>query len=55
MFGDRDEPYRMFSRLGSRLEATLDTEGVLPTIVETVAQALKLSLCGHHMAVGSDV
>ena len=42
MYGDRDDPYRVISRLGSRLEATLAPEAVLPTIVETVAQALKL-------------
>jgi signal transduction histidine kinase/DNA-binding CsgD family transcriptional regulator len=42
MYGDRDEPYRVLSRLGQRLEATLAPEAVLPTVVETVAQALKL-------------
>ena len=42
MFGERDDPYRLLSRLGSRLEATLTTAAVLPTIVETIAQALKL-------------
>ena len=42
MFGERDDPYRILLRLGSRLEATLSTDAVLPTIVETVAQALKL-------------
>jgi two-component system NarL family sensor kinase len=42
MYGERDEPYAVLSRLGSRLEATLAPEAVLPTIVETVAQALKL-------------
>jgi len=42
MYGDRDDPYRVISRLGQRLEATLAPEAVLPTIVETVAQALKL-------------
>src|SRR5260370_11309338 len=42
MYGERDEPYRIISRLGQRLEATLSPEAVLPTIVETVAQALKL-------------
>ncbi len=41
-YGQRDEPYRVVSRLGQRLEATLAPEAVLPTIVETVAQALKL-------------
>jgi signal transduction histidine kinase len=42
MFGERDMPYTVISRLGQRLEATLEPEAVLPTIVETVAQALKL-------------
>src|SRR6266516_3725131 len=42
MFGDRNEPYRVLSRLGQRLEETLPAKSVLPTIVETVAHALKL-------------
>jgi signal transduction histidine kinase len=42
MYGERDDPYAVLSRLGSRLEATLAPEAILPTIVETVAQALKL-------------
>jgi signal transduction histidine kinase len=42
LYGQRDEPYAVISRLGSRLEATLAPAAVLPTIVETVAQALKL-------------
>ncbi len=42
MFGERDNPYAVLSRLGRRLEAALAPEAVLPTIVETVAHALKL-------------
>lgn len=42
MYGERDDPYAVLSRLGQRLEAVLAPEAVLPTIVETVAQALKL-------------
>ena len=42
MYGERDTPYRVISRLGQRLEATLAPDEMLPTIVETVAQALKL-------------
>ena len=42
MYGERDDPYAVLSRLGLRLETTLAPEAVLPTIVETVAQALKL-------------
>jgi signal transduction histidine kinase len=42
MYGDRDDPAAVTSRLGRRLEATLAPEAVLPTVVETIAQALKL-------------
>ncbi|MDQ3540934.1 MAG: histidine kinase [Chloroflexota bacterium] len=42
MYGERDDPYAVLSRLGARLEATLAPEAVLPTIVETVREALKL-------------
>jgi len=42
MFGERNEPYRVLSRLGQRLEETLPAESFLPMIVETVAHALKL-------------
>jgi signal transduction histidine kinase len=42
MYGERDDPYEVTSRLGRRLEATLAPEAVLPTIAETIAQALKL-------------
>jgi len=42
LYGERDEPYIVLARLGQRLEATLAPDAVLPTIVETIAQALKL-------------
>ncbi len=42
MYGERDDPYRVISRLGQRLEATLDPRAVLPAVAETVAHALKL-------------
>ena len=42
MYGERDDPYAVISRLGKRLEAALAPETVLPTVVETIAQALKL-------------
>lgn len=42
LYGERDEPYAVLTRLGQRLHATLDPDAVLPTIVETVATALKL-------------
>jgi len=42
LYGQRDEPYRVISRLGQRLEATVAPDAALSVIVETVAQALKL-------------
>ena len=42
IYGERDDPRAVVSRLGRRLEATLAPEAVLPTVVETIAQALKL-------------
>jgi len=42
MYGQRDEPYRVITRLGQRLAATLAPDAVLPAIAETVGQALKL-------------
>jgi signal transduction histidine kinase len=56
MFGERDEPYRVLARLGSRLEATLATDSLLPIIVQTVAQALKLpSVTLTYQHLGEDV
>ncbi len=42
MFGDRDEPYRAITRLGEQLSASLTTDEILPTVVATVASALRL-------------
>jgi signal transduction histidine kinase len=42
MYGERDEPYRVLSRLGERLETVLTPEQVLPTIVDSVRDALRL-------------
>ena len=42
MYGERDDPYAAVSRLGRRLEATLAPEAVLPVIVETLREALKI-------------
>jgi signal transduction histidine kinase len=42
MYGERDDPVALLSHLGQRLEATMTTDAVIPTIVETVAEALRL-------------
>lgn len=42
MYGQRDDPYGVLAELGQRLEASFSPSDVLPTIVETVATALRL-------------
>ena len=41
-YGQRDDPYAVISGLGERLEERLSQETALPTIVETIAGALRL-------------
>lgn len=43
IYGQRDEPYAVLSRLARQLEGTLAPDAVLSTIVQTVADTLKLS------------
>jgi signal transduction histidine kinase len=50
LYGQRAEPYAALSRLGERLEATLAPDAVLPTIVSTVREALRLPYAAISMA-----
>jgi two-component system, NarL family, sensor kinase len=43
IFGDRDDPYEVVRQLGQRLEATASADSVLRSVVETLAQALRLA------------
>src|SRR5258708_5028249 len=54
MYGERDAPYTVISRLGKQLEATVAPESVLPSIVETVAQALKLPYAAITLKYGDE-
>lgn len=54
MYGERDEPAAVLSRLGQRLEASLEPDSVLPSVVETVAQALKLPYVAIALKDGTD-
>lgn len=54
MYGERDDPYTALARLGRRLEGTLAPEAVLPTIVETVAQTLKLPYAAIALASSTE-
>jgi len=42
LYGERDDPATAVARLAGRLEVTAAPEAVLPGVVETVAQALRL-------------
>jgi signal transduction histidine kinase len=42
LYGERDEPYAVISRLGRRLEESLAPDAVLPAIAGTVREALRL-------------
>src|SRR5215210_4913410 len=42
MYGERDDPYAVTSRLGRRLGAAIEPEAVFSTVTKTIAQALKL-------------
>jgi signal transduction histidine kinase len=54
MYGERDDPYAVISHLGRRLEAALAPDTVLPTVVETIAQALKLPYAAILLKEGED-
>lgn len=42
VYGERDDPFAVLARLGRQLETSLSAEAALTTLVETVAQTLKL-------------
>jgi len=42
VYGDRSNPYAALARLGERLQSTLAADEVVPAIVASVAEALKL-------------
>jgi two-component system NarL family sensor kinase len=46
LYGDRHDPHAALSRLGRRLAATGPPEALLPSMVETVAESLRLPYVG---------
>lgn len=42
MYGERQDPYAVLKQLSVKLDIVVNAEQVLPTIVETIAQTLKL-------------
>ena len=54
MYGDRDDPNAVLSRLGQSLEAALAPDAVLATLVDTVSQSLKLPYAAIALGSGDD-
>lgn len=52
MFGERDDPLAVLGSLSKRLAATAEPEAILPGIVETVGQALKLPYVAIEVSEG---
>jgi signal transduction histidine kinase len=50
MFGERDNPYAVLSRLGQQLKTILTPQAMLLTMTETVATALKLPYAAISLA-----
>lgn len=42
MYGERDDPYAVLSRLVRTLESTLSTNEILPSLAETIGHSLKI-------------
>jgi two-component system, NarL family, sensor kinase len=55
LYGERDDPYRVLTRLGHRLESTLTPDAVLPGIVETIQHALRLPYAAIALKQGDEL
>lgn len=54
MYGERDDPYRVLTRVGERVGAAEVPDAVLQAIVETVAHALKARYVAVQLTGGDD-
>jgi signal transduction histidine kinase len=54
MYGQRDDPAGVLARLGTRMQAVILPDDVLPAVVETVAQSLRLPYVAIDLADGAD-
>jgi signal transduction histidine kinase len=54
LYGQRDEPYGVLSRLGQRLESLIAPDAVLPTLVASIAEALKFPYVAIGLGVGPE-
>lgn len=54
IYGERDNPILVLTRLGERLETTFVPGAILPTIVESISQALRLPYVGIAVKEGTE-
>jgi signal transduction histidine kinase len=54
VYGERDNPISILTKLGERLEATVAPESILPTIVESISQALRLPYVAVTLKEGTE-
>lgn len=55
VYGERDDPIEALSRLGQQMEVALPSEQVLPALVKTIAQTLKLPFVGITLKGGRNI
>ncbi|MDQ3547322.1 MAG: histidine kinase [Chloroflexota bacterium] len=55
MYGDRDDPYAVISRLGRRLEDAFAPSAIMPAIVDTITEALRLPYAAITLQQGDTV
>lgn len=53
MYGERDDPAGVLARLGTRMQGVMLPDEVLPAVVETVAQSLRLPYVAIDLADGN--
>ena len=55
IYGERDDPIEALSRLGKQMELALSSDQVLPMLVKTIAQTLKLPFVGITLKGKKDI
>ncbi len=54
VYGERDNPISVLTKLGERLEATVAPDSILPTIVESIAHGLRLPYVAVMLKEGTE-
>ena len=55
IYGERDDPVTVLSRLGKQLELAIPQHSVLPELVETIAETLKLPYVGISLETNGEL